>query len=56
MSTESRYSSGVEYWWNFGVEWSGVLKIWSITRVFGHYSGVLLGVLEKVDTQEYQEK
>ena len=31
-------------WLKFGVEWSGVLKIWSTTRVFGQYSGVVAGV------------
>lgn len=24
--------------WNIGVIWNGVMKIWSITRVFSHYS------------------
>ena len=45
-----KISTRVEWsiWLNFGVEWSGVLKISSTTRVFGQYSGVVAGVVAVV--------
>ena len=52
-----KISTRVEWsiWLNFGVEWSGVLKISSTTRVFGQYSGVVAGVVavvKKIDKQK----
>ena len=56
MNTEIRYSNGMEYLWNFGMEWNGILKIWNTIRIFGQYSGILFEYWKKGDTQKYQEK
>ena len=47
MNTEIRYSNGMEYLWNFGMEWNGILKIWNTIRIFGQYSGILFEYWKK---------